>query len=956
MRPLYLSMSAFGSYAKQTDVDFSLLNKSGLYLISGDTGAGKTTLFDAMTFALYGKASGSVRSENSKRFRSIYAEPSVETFVEFVFENKGVIYKVKRNPVYLRAKKKGTEGETTLQSAGASLKRYIGSEDWSAAIMQADKIDESVWENIADGVDRVSEEAGIILGVDAKQFTQMAMLAQGEFQKFLTAQSTEKEKIFRELFHTENYGIIQKRINDDANRVAGECKELQSKLVDSISMIKVTDDENIKALEALNECLETVSVLDCYRLEQALGIICNQIESDAVHKNNVKAEKDAFLEKQIALEKKQQAGSRLLKISEALTVNKEKLAANEEKEKKIADKLDSVRLANEPEIKKAQVEKGTLEQGLGDYQRLESESIKQQKLAADYETFSDRLIGLDKELEKISADIERADKAKDEAIALSKTHNELDKELSELVIKKGYIEKLVAELTELEKTEKELVLKTDSFHDSEAAYESSKNQYDEMFDAYIKGQAGILAKELEEGKECPVCGSVHHPKPCILTIEPPTKEALDEQQAMRDENQKVVSDMSKAVGILKTSKNEKIKNVSQLVKEMDYKGAADEDGVPKLKSCRDELTGVEAGIRNLKKQLDELKNKISELEKLSDSKVKLAADKSEREAEKSKLNDDKEKLKGSLEAAKTTVGEIRKKLAFESLKDAEHHIEMLEKKIVELTKEIQAAENMLKQVLEEKNLLKGELAGQESELEGKTIPDLAELERELQTVKASSTDKEAQLSVVEIRMSKNEEIKKLLEANKSALEKLLKKRQWLQALADTVAGTVSGKNKIKLETFAQMAYFERVLENANRRFEKMTGDQYSLVRMEEAENNRSQSGLDIEVRDYYSGSLRNVRTLSGGESFMASLSLALGLADEITANSGGIQLDSMFVDEGFGSLDDDTLQKAMSVLHELAGENRQIGIISHVSELVNQVDHMIYVEKDSKGISSVKVY
>jgi len=953
MRPLFLRISAFGSYADKTDIDFSRLGRNGLYLIAGDTGAGKTTMFDAITFALYGKASGSMRSENVKRFRSNYAEPGTATYVEFVFENKGVVYKVNRNPVYERPKLKGAQGETTKQSAGATLCRYIGTAAFDTSVMTEEKASEGSWEVKSTDVSRVTAQVTEILGVDANQFTQMTMLAQGEFQKFLTANSEEKGKIFRELFHTENYESIQKKINDDANKVVEDCRHLQAELLAKIGEIELTDETSIGRMADLREGLD-IKVIDAAKLSQIASILTVQTDIDEKAEAKIEKESKALMDEQIALEKQHQAGTELMKVAKSLEENKKTMQIVTEEEAAANKKVSEVTAANKPEIEKLIKESGTIEKSLGDYERLEQELSKESHSQESLDKVNADIERADKRALQLKKDIENADKAKDELIKHNAAKAGLDRQLKEKNDDKKCIEKLSLGIKQYEKLETQVAAAEAKVSSSQAALKESSRLYDAMLEAFIKGQASVLAKELEPGKPCPVCGSTEHPVICTSTVEPPKREKLEEQKKLRDKQDSIVKECNDA----KTELQAKLEGQAVKVREL-----AGEAGIECVADSMPEADAVSAKLGSINNDVAELERQISELDKVIKACNALCESASEKKSEldqveamQKTLADDKEKSSKELTAARATIEEIRKTLKYSSKREADNQLKQLKDRIEGLNKDISAAEEELKNAQEKRNRLKGEIDKEEKDLKDKVIPNLDALKAEIIEVQNKVGELNAVCKSISNRNSVNNSVKATIEQKLPALEAILKKRIWMQALADTVIGKLgSGKSKIKLETFAQMAYFERVLDKANARFEKMTEGKYSMSRMEEAENNRSQAGLDIEIKEH-GDTRRNVRTLSGGESFMASLSLALGLADEITENSGGIQLDSMFVDEGFGSLDDETLQKAMSVLHELAGSNRQIGIISHVSELEDQVEHKIYVEKDHEGISRVKVY
>lgn len=934
MRPIRLTMSAFGSYAGETTIDFEKLGRKGLYLVAGDTGSGKTTIFDAITFALYGTASGSVR-DKSERFRSNYADREVDTFVELVFENKNRTYRVRRNPKFLRAPKKGDATKLVEQKPGAVLTVFDDGRDGDV---------------LATDVDKVTKEIIRILGVDSIQFTQMAMLAQGEFQKLLIAPSGEREKIFRQLFHTERYDEIQTRIFNDYLEVKKAYDKRNTALLEDIRKMLLTGEEALSKWEEI--CTYQVPDLDT-----AEALLEEQMRLDELsHKENE--------EEQANLAGQHDALQVRINEQKVLQDKIAKRKAAHEQIEELKGRLESAKEtgrqqhAKEPEITALTGEAAVLEQTLPDYENLEFLRKKTAEAAAEEKRLSEAVAKLFDEETAAEAKLKTA---RERMALLADAKANFEKEKAENLRLRERLTQLDA-LAEKEKAlaglAEELAGKQEIYEKARDAADKASAEYRRMNNAFLDEQAGILARDrLEENKPCPVCGSLHHPEPAVLAEGAPTEEQLQEAQEMAGEAEQRTLDALDGVKTiqaqLQSQKESFLEKAAELLGERSVyqdpakaealrEEAAEQCSVQYQESCR---------------RLDLRKKDAEELDRLREQ---LPA----REECVKKLQAETEATKKQL--AEATVASAQTKTAFETTKsglklaskqEAQGKITALRKKAAELRSLMEAADEEVRKIALEIGRLEGSVKQLDNDIAGagQSTPDWKELEA---CDKEILDRKEACKAYGERlfgRMQVNGTLQKSFAANGSLARKLEEELQWKKMLADTVKGQVAGKRKISLETYAQTAIFDSILERANLRFEEMSCGQFSLVRMSEEESLNKRSGLDISVIDHYNGSERSVRTLSGGESFMASLALALGLADEVCANSGGILLDSLFVDEGFGTLDEDALKQAMEVLLGLAEGDRQIGIISHVAELTSRVDHMILVTKDSAGCSHAQV-
>ena len=922
MRPLKLTMSAFGPYADVMELDFETLGTGGLYLITGDTGAGKTTIFDAISFALFGEARGGNREPGM--LRSKYADPSTPTEVTLVFRYAGKEYTTTRNPEYMKPKTKGKDkGDAmTKQTAGATLTYPDG--------------------HLVTKPKEVNTAIRDILGLDREQFAQVAMIAQGDFLKLLLADTKERQKIFRNIFHTNLYVELQDQLSKQANKVKYQWEDVQDSIRQYIDGILC--NEASEYAEVIRQAKD-----GALPIEEVLTALNTLLESDAALRNSLEEnlqETDTALEETVALLTKAEAREKI----------KKELAKAEEKEAPAKVLLQQSQEAWEAEqAKKPRQEQlsgeiTAIDLSLPDYDHLaqlesalKTANEQKNKAEEDRITVAERKTALLTEIEA----------SKEERKALENIGAEKEKLLrqkQEQHQKRTNLQKLIADIAQYHTQQKSWETAQELYL---AAYEKSSDlqqEYDTKNKAFLDEQAGIIAGRLEDGKPCPVCGSVHHPAPAVMADTAPTeaevKKARKEYEKAAKETEKASAAAAKEKGKVSTQEEALRKQTDELLQmqEIDAAESVSRDTVSELTDSIDEL---EIRIRQIAKDQDRknlLEDLIPKKEKdLSDAEELLTAA--------------KEQLASAAASIQSLTGQItalKEKLTFDSKSAATAHRNALDAEQTAIQSALETAE---KKYLACKDELIG-LSASAQELK-KQLEDSTEIDMQAQLEKkdALSTQKASILKeqkAVHTRITSNTSCRKNIQNKSAELSRLEEKQKWLRALSDTANGTIKGKEKIMLETYIQTTYFDRIVARANVRLMKMTGGQYDLKRRKTADTMRGQTGLELDVIDHYNGTERSVKTLSGGESFKASLALALGLSDEVQMSTG-IQLDTLFVDEGFGSLDPESLNQAYNTLAGLTEGNRLVGIISHVAELKERIDRQILVTKEKSGGSKAVI-
>ena len=927
MKPLKLTMSAFGSYAGKNVIDFTG-QQQGIFLITGDTGAGKTTIFDAITYALYNQTSGGER--NGNMMRSQYAQPETETYVELEFLYRGQTYRVRRNPDYKITK--------TLKNGR----------------IREQKVPHSVELTLPDGTvfpeKKNATDAKIIeiLGLTADQFSQIVMIAQGDFLKLLYTKSDERKMIFSKLFRTDIYWKIQENLRRKSMEMDERIQENDRAFEQEKSRIIPLPESEELPLDELVERLRE-------RLKDALKE--QNLRRANVEELNKKITKYEEINKLfVSLEKIRQTGKEL----EARRVESKERRQQIEN----ARKADKVLVAEQQNLRQQQA----VEQSVQAIAKMEETLTNNQEM---FETLKTQLQEVEAEQKREAADIQKKmlaleqsfpsyealQNARSEEQQAKKVWEDLGKTSEESFHKK---EAGIAALKEQQKQQEQVVEQTKKNWEqtSLSASESAKH-YEHMYEAFLKEQAGILAENLSAGCPCPVCGSTVHPDPAKLSdhavteleVEQAkkTRAAAEEKrdlayaafEAEKTEKQKLAQAVEKeeadfvlAQTIAKQQRKEAEQNYVSLQKIAEQ--IREKLVYPSLAEAKKQYAAMQKALEAAEQEIAKKRQKVSELAEAMNTLKgqKLAEEENQKTAKKLAVKTEKEYTK------------LLEKSGFVS--EETYHLAILpERSRSKLEREEKEYESQCLRQQSEQKLL-------EKQVSGKTYTDTAELNEQLKAEKQAL--KETEKTYMELHTA-YENDRSVLQNCAVYLEKgkkLESEDQVIKSLSKTANGRLSGSAKIDFETYIQRQYFKQIIHEANKRLLTMSNHQFILKLKEEANTGRkTNEGLDLSVYSLVTDSERDVKTLSGGESFLAALAMALGLSDIVERSAGAIHPDMMFIDEGFGSLDAQSRQQAIEVLAELAGDSRMVGIISHVTELKEQIDRKLVVNRTDNGSRAV---
>ena len=869
MKPILLTLSAFGPYAGETTVDFSLLGEDGLFLISGDTGAGKTTLFDAISFSLYGEASGGRERRRAKSFRSDYAAPKCETFVELTFRHRDTLWRIRRSPEYERPKLTG-EG-TTLQAASARLTNLDTGE-------------------VTEGLRDVADQTYALLGLTQDQFTQTVMIAQGDFLKILNAPSDDRKALFQKLFNTSLYADLQRKLQEMNSACSREREDLERRIALAAGKISPEDDfpeadrirqyaADPKYADPLADCLE--------RLIERERAAC-----------------------QAAGQEKQGAEDALHGLIAAITQGRAVNADFDALEK--ADAALSALLARQEEME-------TLSAALADARKAQSLAAEEAMRAGNADSLQKQRQALSQAeaaLKEAEQALPQAEAQKKEADSRAPEADALLAQVQQLSACAPVLRSLEARQKKLKKQQTQMQALLDAGRAADAVYTAAK-------EGYYRSQAGLLAAELREGEACPVCGSPHHPHPAALTDASVTREEMEQA----DLRHRQAAEALHAAGTALAALQAEI--------------AADRHRLAELRIGPEE-TEADLTRRILDKQalahqyraaIDRAGEQLKALQLLAERNRTAAAQGRQR-------LDELEKAAEALEQA------FREKLKAAGFADERAYqlAKMPDRARLQ-------AENALREYGEQKKSLADQASGLREKLSGQRRADLTALEGQ----RRERADQKDAAERAEAAMMKKLAVHEdaLRELRQARSQQKRREGHWavVRDLYTCCAGIAAGNRRAKLtfEAYVQQYYFKQVVSAANKRLTVLTDGVFTLRCKEEARDRVRQSGLDLDVLDRATGQWRDVSTLSGGESFLASLALALGLSDVVQAQSGAIRMDAMFIDEGFGTLDENALRNSLQVLSTLADGKRLIGIISHVRELEERIDRQIVVKKTLRG-------
>lgn len=1024
MKPLHLIISAFGPFAKQVEIPFHRLGDGGLFLISGDTGAGKTTIFDAICFALFGETSGSNRSIDS--LRSDFADPLEKTFVALTFLHRGKDYKIKRNPAYERPKKTGTG--TTKETAEAEL---IGEEGV-----------------IATGFSQVSKAVESLLSVDAKQFKQISMIAQGEFLKLLYADSTARGAIFRKVFHTDLFARFQRQLKEEERccRLAFEdsgkrllqylqqlaperedegsglvfdgeelLKEKKQYLCEKRHVLDVRAQEKAvlekkeqdlqreitrgelmnKRLEDLETAKKEYALLlstETEKKEAQIALTRSRVALDYIAplEDTVKRENAAFLEYQNNGETLELRLATLRPVLQEKTQEKERIEREIprfEQEKNHLRKLEEAMLLFEKK----------------EFLQKEIDIIFQRKLTIEEKVTKEKtlIITLETSILQKQKELEKIPSLEQEKLLL--THEE-----NAWKLRKKSLEALVQDVVYLGKEENRLSTFRQQYKIENLLWEQARKNRDQIENSFMREQAGILAQGLTEGEPCPVCGSMDHPQKANISETAPTREMLNqakEEEQNRNENlMKLIAQgqgLSEKLTLFKETffgKCKELETEEFTIKE-DILSAEEhllsigkkilnlEEILGKLGQAENELLVTKTNLTEvqgkllqlevkLKENAEEYHLKKGEIRTLNEQLGTKTFQETKESAEKlgdylSKMEETQKNIMDSWQSSKEELGRITALFQENTLqKDASKarlhqakqslDFELREKKFTSYDEYLRLLPKTraLLEAAEEENRAYFAKRSELSQYLTRTNEENGLEDTKVNLAKLS--EKKAyivqQKNEIEVFLKKESQNLALLEdaLHKGIAELRIRKKAEkvylpISELSKTANGEISGHDRVAFEVFVQGFYFDRVLQAANLRLLEMTEGRYQLFRAENATDKRSQSGLEIEVMDYFTGKGRSIKSLSGGEAFMSSLSLALGLSDIIQSHAGGVQIDAMFIDEGFGALDEQSREQAVAVLQRLSYGDRLVGIISHITELKETIEKKILVTRGSGG-------
>ena len=895
MRPELLTMQAFGPYKDLTTIDFTKLDDHGIYLLTGPTGAGKTMIFDAIMYALYQTGSGEYRNKEDT-FRNRNVPIDVKPFVRLTFSVLNKRYTIERT---LRYKAKKDNKNLT------DVKVYL-----------KDESNNQLYTNLKEVNDKIIE----IIGVDKNQFVQICMIAQGEFKKILNAKTQDRILIFRKLFNSEKYNELQDAILDDYLGLRRKHDDLTLSLYSVLQNVEIDDRDEL---------------LSKYLLSDKVDELLNkQIAKDRI-KVDSDSEKAKLIDKQLVdIDISINKALQLKKDQEE--INKQKLLVNDLNNQKIivSEKLNKL-ISDDELISKIDDQINKINNDLNAYKQLDDLNKKLNSINISIDNTSKKLNKLNDDKQLNDKEIMKLEKIIDDNSdieAKSLKHSQL---LKEWMQQKDVYQKYISDKKILNEDELLLNNKQGIFQDKYNIYLANKALYDKEYDRFLCNQAGILAKDLKDGEACPVCGSTSHVRLAKILDDVYSYEKLDELK-------KIVEVQSNEC--LQLSRD--IASISARIKVA--KETLDSIVVSDIDEINSNIKSLNALLLADKKNNDKYQDALNKLPLLKENGDKLNG-----------LINDNSHMLVKLISDKDNVGvyyqDIKSKLSYDCLDSANKMLNKLKEQKKQILDNIRSLQEKIIGIDNSISASKAIISTLQSKLADSKVFDIDKLNASKNELNKLKSELNNEIKNTYSILDKNIKILNNIKPIYLDINDNEDKLQLISKINDTINGR-SGKEsgKIKLETYVQMKFLDEILIKCNLRLMAMTNDQYSLCRHKEADNRQSQTGLDIDVIDHYNNSIRPVSSLSGGESFKASMALALGLSDEIQASSK-IKLETLFIDEGFGTLDDESLEAMMNILADLSNSNKLIGIISHVEQLKQRIDKQIVVSKDSHGNSKVKM-
>lgn len=1023
MKPLILTMSAFGPYAGVQEVDFTEFGGKGLFLVTGDTGAGKTTIFSAITYALYGSAND---DRDIRALRSDFAAPGARTYVELTFEHAGIVYAIRRSPAQMRPKQRG-EGFTEEPSSAEI--------SWPGGVLTKEK----------DVTAKVHE----ILGIDRGQWMQVSMLAQGEFRKLLDSNTKDRNEVFRRIFSTERVRTFQEYLSRMARDAKDDLEKAEEELRRSMGSADIPENSPFRgdyvscsgSLSFVEDVMRIISEqcgldqgayddasrrasdLDARREEAIRSLADAKVLNERIGRlegiRRERAEIDAQRPAFEAAEARRTTIAAAVSGLKAPSARLESLRAQSD-----AAECDLVRAnASKDAAEKARILAEERLAGAGSREEeARAMSDRASALEARRSAYRD-MDDLSKRLEALRADLADTSKGLDMAVSedaalrsrvvdyrkfLERNEN-VSAEISDLRASMESDSRVLADLEAQSiamrahaDLERDLARARSELDRLLVRKAESSRAFDEAESLFYRAQAGMMARALSEGSPCPVCGSVHHPAPAGVPDGVPTRNELDRMRVASAEASDAASAASSRARALEERLDLDSRNLDAMIGRT---GCSDPN--TELEAVRERIAGTRARIDGLvpvSERVQAIRVELKELDSCTEEagvRVRF-------------MQDRRVQTEARIEETEARAAAASEGLEFGTLKECENEISRLRTEAAALNEEVRAAAKTRESAREAEasaaaavriasdqvRVLRSAVESAASDLEAaaaglgidaSSISDVLAQEQDLSRMDAEAAafrerdaanrrleeslaaevDGRGRIDTVPIeealgaygaeleslrgeqlairrRMDANEDARSRIAASMKAWSDRRAESGDLVTLYEVAAGT-TGMRK-SFESYVQTLYFKQVLDHANRRLSRMTDGRYEL-RVRDESNGNSQIGLDIGVLDTYTGRIRASKTLSGGESFLAALSLALGLSDAVQRSRGGIRIDTLFVDEGFGSLDPEALKQAISVLLQIGDGNVLIGIISHVEALKSQIDRRIVVRNSPAGSS-----
>jgi len=928
LKPIKLTMQAFGPYAQRVEIDFAALDR-GLFLIAGDTGAGKTMIFDAIAYALFGEASGVNR--DSKMLRSDYAPSDLKTEVELEFLYGGKLYKVNRNLEYMRPSKRGQK--ETKAEADAYLVYPDGHTQSNRRL--------------------VTQAVEDVLGINRDQFSQIVMIAQGDFLRLLLADTGNRSEIFRKLFHTQYCLKLQDDLKRAADELSKQHGDLKRAIVEDARQAEVTplSEEDALRVEEIKQWQQDVNAQNWLRFCELLrqGNVIDAEQIAALQKN-----KDLLTSELNRLERQLQEAQVQQKLQQQLQIEQAK-----EQTLKTA-------------VEQAQIRQTEAKAAEGSIEVLLQELVVLRQMLPKFQTLST----LEQEmstLEKESAIAQTRHRGKqDEIQSFVHEMEQLRPILVETEGKEGAVEATKARLEQtlqenerhknLHKQWQTYVLNEQSLKrqqsevlQAEQEHQRQVHQLQDLRSRFYRAQAGLLAKQLNEGQPCPVCGALDHPSPAIITGDTIDDDVLQEAETLEKRLQQRWHSASEQAAGLKSRLEVLNKQIEDNLIQNQWASEEQAGNTEKWESLIQKgLQDIETALKSRQQELKAAEQAWQQATLSKKRMEKLQSDHTQALTEVVTLSNKVISLAETITQKRLQVENLRKDLPYEDLVQINSLIQTKTNESTRLKRELENAEQELRRQQGYLDQSLGQIEALEKQLAQRSLLDAAKVEAEKNQKVEEKNRVEQEIMSHELRLQKHQALIRGIEKRGNQMAAMEEEFSLVQELASTANGQAKGLERLTFEAYVQGFYFNRIIQAANLRLGIMTNYRYRLHRSEEPIDMRSKSGLDLVVHDAHTGKLRSVKTLSGGESFEASLSLALGLSDVVQQHSGGVEIDTMFIDEGFGSLDSESLEKAIQMLMQLSEGSRLVGIISHVSELRERIDKKIIVSKRPEG-SSVRL-